>query len=97
MVNQHPAVLESAAVAVPSEMTEDDVKVYVVRKPGAAVTHEELHAFCVAHMPYFWVPRVIEFIDAMPRTPTQKIMKYRLRENAEGGERREFAAQPKPR
>lgn len=97
VVNQHPAVLESAAVAIPSEMTEDDVKVYVVRRPEATVTHEELHAFCVARMPYFWVPRVIEFIDAMPRTPTQKIMKYRLRENAEGGERREFASQPKPR
>lgn len=97
IVNQHPAVLESAAVAIPSEMAEDDVKVFVVRRPGETLPHDELHAFCVARMPYFWVPRVIEYIDAMPRTPTQKIMKYRLREDVEDGDKREFAAQPKPR
>jgi crotonobetaine/carnitine-CoA ligase len=40
-------------------------------------------------MPAFWVPRFIEFIDAMPRTPNQKVMKYELRRNALGGELRE--------
>lgn len=95
VVNQHPAVLESAAVAMPSELTEDDVKIFVVRRPGESVTHEELRAFCEQRMPAFWLPRVIEFIDAMPRTPTQKIMKYRLRENIENGDRREFESHPR--
>lgn len=90
VVNQHPAVLESAAVAMPSELSEDDVKIFVVRRPGAVLTHEDLYAFCEERMPAFWLPRVIEFVDEMPRTPTQKIMKYRLRENIENGDRREF-------
>jgi crotonobetaine/carnitine-CoA ligase len=90
VVNQHPAVLESAAVAMPSELGEDDVKVFVVRRQGASLAHEELMEFCAARMPAFWLPRIIEFIGEMPRTPTQKIMKYRLRENVENGERREF-------
>ena len=41
-------------------------------------------------MPAFWLPTAIEFITAMPHTPTQKIMKYRLRQNAEGGEVQTF-------
>ena len=92
-VNLHPGVLESAAVAIPSELSEDDVKVFVVRRPGATVSHQELRAFCAEHMPGFWLPRVIEFIDQMPRTPTQKIMKYRLRQDIENGDKCEFAAQ----
>ncbi len=90
VVNLHPGVLESAAVAIPSELSEDDVKVFVVRKPGAAVSQQELHAFCEQRMPGFWLPRVIEFIEEMPRTPTQKIMKYRLREDRENGDKVEF-------
>ena len=89
VVNQHPAVLETAAVAVPSELGEDEVKLFVVRKPGHSVDHDELWAFCDERMPVFWVPRYIEFITAMPRTPNQKVMKVELRRNAFGGELRE--------
>lgn len=89
-VNLHPGVLESAAVAMPSELGEDDVKLYVVRRPGSSVSHEELWNFCAEHMPNFWLPRVIEFIEQMPRTPTQKIMKYQLRSDVEKGSKREF-------
>lgn len=91
VANQHPAVLESAAVAMPSELGEDDVKLFVVLRPGASVRHDALWAFCETRMPAFWVPRFIEFIDAMPRTPNQKVMKYELRRNALGGDLRERA------
>jgi crotonobetaine/carnitine-CoA ligase len=89
VANQHPAVLESAAVAVPSELGEDDVKLFVVRKPDASVTHDALWTFCESRMPAFWVPRYIEFIDALPRTPNQKVMKVELRRAAMHGELRE--------
>ncbi|WP_326537493.1 AMP-binding protein [Pseudorhodoferax sp.] len=94
VVNQHPAVLETAAVAMPSELGEDEVKLFVVRRPGHAVDHAALWAFCEQRMPGFWVPRYIEFIGAMPRTPNQKVMKVELRRNALGGELRE---RPVPR
>ncbi len=91
VASQHPAVLESAAVAVPSELGEDDVKLFVVLRPGQSVSHDELWAFCEQRMPAFWVPRYIEFIGSMPRTPNQKIMKYELRKNEVGGDLRERA------
>ena len=86
VLNQHPAVLESAVVAVPSEMGEDEVKAVVVLREGAQASAEELWAFCDEHMPRFWVPRFLEFRAAMPKTPSQKIQKYLLRAGDGQGE-----------
>jgi len=82
ILSKHPAVLEVAAVPVPSEMSEDEVMVYVVRKPGAFVSAAELVHFSVEHMNYYMVPRFIEFIDALPKTATEKIEKYKLKQDA---------------
>jgi len=79
VLNRHPAILECAVVAAPSEMGEDEVKAVVVLRPGASASAEELWAFSDEHMPRFWVPRFIEFRDEMPKTPSQKIQKYLLR------------------
>ncbi len=81
-VNLHPSILESAAIGVPSALEDEDVKLAVVLRPGATLTAPELVAFCEAQLPRFMVPRYVEFIDALPRTPTDKVAKYRLR--AEG-------------
>lgn len=78
---RHPAVLEAAAIGVPSELTEEDVKAVVVLRPGARLTPEELHAFCRETAPRFMVPRYIELVPALPKTPTQKIEKFRLRQD----------------
>ena len=86
LLNRHPAILESAVIAVPSEFGEDDVKAVVVLKEGARITAEELWAFCDEHMPRFWVPRYIEFRQEMPKTPSQKIQKYLLRHDSSLGE-----------
>lgn len=79
VVMSHPKVLDCAAVAVPSPLTEDDVKIVVVVRPNETLTAEELWAYCDENMPRFWVPRYIEFRDVLPRTPTQKVEKYKLR------------------
>lgn len=84
-INLHPAVLESAAIGVPSEMEDEDVKVAVVLQPGAALAPQELIAYCEERLPNFMVPRYIEFVDDLPRTPTDKVAKYRLREAGEHG------------
>lgn len=80
VINRHPAVLECAVVAVPSPFGEDDLKAVVVVKPGEVVSHLALWAFFEEHMPRFWVPRYIEFRDALPKTPNQKILKYQIRD-----------------
>jgi len=81
-VNAHPAVVESAAhgVAAAELDSEAELKVCVVRKPGAAVTAEEIARFVNDHAPYFFVPRYVEFLDDLPRTPTGRVQKFKLRE-----------------
>ncbi len=79
VLNRHPAVLECAVIAAPSELGEDEVKAVVVLRDGANATPEDLWAFCDEHMPRFWVPRFIELRTEMPKTPSQKIQKYVLR------------------
>jgi crotonobetaine/carnitine-CoA ligase len=82
IVNTHPLVAASAAVAVPSEYGEDEIKVCVVLRDGAALRPEELIDHLVPIMPAFMVPRYLEFVDDLPRTPTQRIMKAELRRRA---------------
>ena len=80
IVNSHPDVVESAAVPVPSELGEDDVKVVVVRRAGADVNEFDLIEFLVPIMPRFMIPRYVEFVDALPKTPTDRVRKALLRE-----------------
>ena len=80
VVEAHPAVLQAAAFGLPSELTEEEVKVCVVLRPGASLSPGELVAWCEARMARHMVPRYLEFLDQMPLTPTEKVEKYRLRE-----------------
>lgn len=78
-VNGHPSVLESAAVGVPSELAEEDVKIYVVLKENCTLTPEALLDWCVERLAYFMVPRYVEFVDELPKTATERIEKYKLK------------------
>ncbi|MPZ52087.1 MAG: AMP-binding protein [Acidimicrobiia bacterium] len=84
-LNLHPGVLESAAIAVPSDLEEDEVKIVVVGKPGANLDEEELIGYCDENLPDFMVPRYVELVDSLPRTPTDKVAKHKLREMGEEG------------
>jgi crotonobetaine/carnitine-CoA ligase len=79
IVNSHPKVRESAAVAVPSELGEDEVKIFVVLQPNEKLAPEELITFCEERMAYFMIPRYVEFIDSFPKTPTERTQKFELR------------------
>ena len=78
-INTHPKILESAAVAVKSGLAEDEVKICVVLKPGESLDYEELINYANDRMPYFAVPRYVEFMDKLPKTPTERIQKYILK------------------
>ncbi len=82
VLNDHPAIAESAAVAVKSSVAggEDEVKACVLLRPGMQLQPEELLDYCQERMPYFAVPRYVEFISDMPKTPTEKLRKHVLRE-----------------
>jgi crotonobetaine/carnitine-CoA ligase len=83
LVAQHPDVVESAAVAVPSAYLEDEVKICVVLRDGAETTHTELIEFLAPRMPRFMVPRYVEFVAALPKTEaTMRTQKVKLRDEA---------------
>lgn len=77
-IGLHPAVAEAAAVGIPSELGEEDVKVYVQLLPEASVTETELLEHCRQTMARFMVPEAIELVDEFPRTSSGKIAKSRL-------------------
>lgn len=86
IVNKHPAVLETAAVAIPSESGEDEVKLVVVLKTGADVGYAELLDYCNRHMARFMVPRFLEFRNELPRNATGRTEKYRLKKEGLRGD-----------
>ncbi|MBI4956855.1 MAG: AMP-binding protein [Myxococcales bacterium] len=77
---QHPAVAEVAVVGVPHEKWGETVLAFVVLRPGATTTPAELIAHCRAKLSHFKCPTTVELRDALPRTATGKLQKFRLRE-----------------
>jgi crotonobetaine/carnitine-CoA ligase len=76
----HPGLRDVAVHAVPSEVSEDDVKITVVLQEGAQLTEEELCRWMAERVPYFAIPRYVEFRDDLPRNPVGRVLKYQLRE-----------------
>lgn len=76
----HPEVLECAVVGVPSELTEEEVLACVVLREGSRLAPGELAAWCAGRMAPAMVPRYLRLLSALPKTPTDKVEKFRLRE-----------------
>jgi crotonobetaine/carnitine-CoA ligase len=83
LISRHPEVIEVAAVPIAAELGEDEVMVYVVPRTGCAPTPEGIVRYCDGIMPYYMVPRFVEVIDALPKTASEKIEKYKLKAMAE--------------
>ncbi|MBS1889165.1 MAG: AMP-binding protein [Actinobacteria bacterium] len=79
-VNKHPGVQEVAAIPVPAELGEDDIMVWLVPNPGTDLDPAEVIAFCEERVGRYMLPRFVEIVDELPKTPTSRIEKYKLRE-----------------
>lgn len=77
---QFPGVAEVAAIAVPGELGGDLVKAVIVPQLGVTIDPQEFVEFCERRMPRRFVPRYVEFCEALPKTGTNKIQKHLLRE-----------------
>jgi carnitine-CoA ligase len=86
VLQAHPAVLECAVVGVPSELSEDEVKAFVVPADGSGVDFAELRAFAAGRLAAYKVPRYWQAIAELPRTPTSRVAKHQLPAGHQPGE-----------
>jgi crotonobetaine/carnitine-CoA ligase len=86
VINAHPKVLESAVIGVASDFQDDEVKAFVVLKTHESMDPLDLINWCKIRLAYFKVPRFIEFRKDLPKTPTLRIQKYKLKnEHSDAG------------
>jgi crotonobetaine/carnitine-CoA ligase len=76
VLKQHPAIFDAAVVGVPDPVRDQSIKAFVIVKEGAAVTADDLVAWCRARLSPFKVPEIVEFREAFPRTSVGKIQKH---------------------
>ena len=77
-----PGVLECACVGVPDEKTGEAVKLFVVRAPGATLTEADVIAHCRKEMTAYKTPKIVRFVDALPKSTVGKILRRELRDVA---------------
>ena len=75
----HGGLADVAVHAVPSELTEDDLKITATLDAGSTLTAEDLFRWCIDQLPYFALPRYIEFRTELPRSPVGRVLKRELR------------------
>ena len=78
----HPAVQDAQVIGVPSERYGEEVMAWIIAKPGALPSAEDITTFCKGRISTFKIPRYVKFVDAYPMTVTGKIQKFRMREMA---------------
>jgi acyl-CoA synthetase (AMP-forming)/AMP-acid ligase II len=88
VLHRHAAVADAAAIGVPDETWGEIVKAVIVLRAGASASAEEIMEFCRRHLAGYKCPHSVDFVDALPRNPTGKILKRELREPYWEGKRR---------
>lgn len=80
IINSHPSIKECAAIPIPGELGEDEIKVVVVLREEETLPIQSFLTFCEKHMPKHMIPRFVEFKQALPKTSTEKVQKAKLME-----------------
>jgi len=79
----HPKILEACAVGVPDSYRGETVKVFIVLKDGETMTEQEVIAYCKERMAAYKVPKMVAFIDELPKSAVGKILRRTLKEMEE--------------
>jgi len=80
-ISAHPKIKEVAVIGISTEYggLEQEIMAYIVLQEDAELKPEELMKWCEERLPYYVIPRYIEFIEDMPKTPTERVKKYELK------------------
>jgi long-chain acyl-CoA synthetase len=91
-VYKHSAVKECAVIGVPHEVWGETVKAVVVLKHGMTATENEIIGVCKENLASYMKPTSVDFVDELPKAPTEKVLKRALREKYWGGRKRRVGA-----
>jgi long-chain acyl-CoA synthetase len=80
IVTAHPDIREAACIGVPDDDSGEIVKLFVVLCPGVSITPEDIRAWCKNEMTAYKVPRLVEFIDELPKSNVGKVLRRELRD-----------------
>ncbi|MDM7998759.1 MAG: long-chain-fatty-acid--CoA ligase [Dehalococcoidia bacterium] len=86
VIMTHPKVCEAAVVGVKDSVYGEEIKAFVVAKPGMQVTPEELQDFCIARLKRFKTPKDFAFVDSLPKSLVGKVLRRELRRMAQEGQ-----------
>src|SRR5262249_38055543 len=78
-LHTHPAIADVQVVGLPDERFVEEVCAWIRRKPEAALTVEEVKAFCKGKIAHYKIPRYVVFVEEYPTTVTGKVQKFKLR------------------
>jgi fatty-acyl-CoA synthase len=78
----HPAVADVQVIGVPDQRYGEELMAWIVLRPGASLTKQEVDAFCRERIAHYKIPRYVKFVDSFPMTVTGKVQKFKMRETA---------------
>ena len=76
----HPKITEVCTIGIPDVYRGETVKAFIVVKPGQSLTEEEVQTFCRQALAPYKVPKLVEFMDTLPKSAVGKLLRRKLRD-----------------
>ncbi len=80
LLYEHPKILEACCAGVPDKYRGETIKAFIVVKPGETLTEEEVVAYCKKNLAAYKVPKLVEFMDELPKSVVGKVLRRKLRD-----------------
>ena len=78
----HPDIADVQVIGVPDERYGEELMAWVVTRPGASLSTDDVSEFCRGQIAHYKIPRYVKFVDSFPMTVTGKVQKFKMREAA---------------